>query len=37
MKAFSMFIFPRGSGLDREGNLWVTEAGGRDRIGHQAI
>src|SRR5258708_488546 len=32
-----MFVFPHGSGLDREGNLWVTDAGGRDGIGHQVI
>ena len=32
-----MFIFPHGSGLDRDGNLWVTDAGGRDGIGHQVI
>jgi hypothetical protein len=31
-----MFVFPHGSGLDREGNLWVTDAGRRDGIGHQA-
>src|SRR5712664_3552345 len=38
-KAFGggMFVFPHGSGLDREGNLWVTDAGGRDGIGHQVI
>ena len=32
-----MFVFPHGSGLDPEGNLWVTDAGGRDGIGHQVI
>ena len=32
-----MFIFPHGSALDPDGNLWVTDAGGRDGIGHQAI
>ena len=32
-----MFVFPHGSGLDREGNLWVTDAGGRDGFGHQVI
>jgi hypothetical protein len=38
-KAFGggMFVFPHGSGLDREGNLWVTDGGGRDGIGHQVI
>ena len=39
LKAFGngMFIFPHGSALDPEGNLWVTDAGGRDGIGHQVI
>src|SRR5262249_51270771 len=39
LKAFGngMFIFPHGSGLDPDGNLWVTDAGGRDGIGHQVI
>jgi DNA-binding beta-propeller fold protein YncE len=32
-----MFIFPHGSALDPDGNLWVTDAGGRDGIGHQVI
>jgi DNA-binding beta-propeller fold protein YncE len=39
LKAFGngMFSFPHGSALDPEGNLWVTDAGGRDGIGHQVI
>jgi streptogramin lyase len=39
LKAFGngMFIFPHGSALDPDGNLWVTDAGGRDGIGHQVI
>jgi DNA-binding beta-propeller fold protein YncE len=39
LKSFGvgMFIFPHGSALDREGNLWVTDAGGKDGIGHQVI
>ena len=39
LKAFGngMFIFPHGSALDADGNLWVTDAGGRDGIGHQVI
>src|SRR5260370_30915057 len=32
-----MFVFPHGSGLDPDGNLWVTDAGGRDGIRHQEI
>ena len=32
-----MFVFPHGSGLDPEVNLWVTDAGGRDGIGHQVV
>ena len=39
LKAFGngMFVFPHGSGLDPDGNLWVTDAGGRDGTGHQVI
>jgi DNA-binding beta-propeller fold protein YncE len=39
LKAFGagMFVFPHGSGLDPEGNLWVTDAGGANGIGHQVI
>ena len=39
VKAFGngMFVVPHGSGLDPDGNLWVTDAGGREGIGHQVI
>ena len=39
LKAFGvgMFIFPHGSTLDPDGNLWVTDAGGVGGIGHQLI
>src|SRR5580698_5222216 len=30
-----MFVFPHGSALDPQGNLWVTDAGGGNGIGHQ--
>jgi sugar lactone lactonase YvrE len=32
-----MFIFPHGGTVDRDGNLWVTDARGEGGIGHQAI
>jgi len=32
-----MFIFPHGATVDREGNLWVTDAGGQNGKGHQAF
>jgi sugar lactone lactonase YvrE len=32
-----MFIFPHGATLDRDGNLWVTDARGEGGIGHQVI
>jgi sugar lactone lactonase YvrE len=32
-----MFIFPHGATVDRDGNLWVTDARGDAGIGHQAI
>jgi streptogramin lyase len=32
-----MFVFPHGSTLDSEGNLWVTDAGGANGKGHQVI
>jgi sugar lactone lactonase YvrE len=32
-----MFIFPHGATLDRDGNLWVTDARGEAGIGHQVI
>ncbi len=39
IKAFGngKFVFPHGSALDPDGNLWVTDAGGGDGIGHQVI
>lgn len=32
-----MFVFPHGSTLDSEGNLWVTDAGGAEGKGHQVL
>jgi sugar lactone lactonase YvrE len=32
-----MFVFPHGIGLDREGNVWVTDALGRQGKGHQVF
>jgi sugar lactone lactonase YvrE len=32
-----MFIFPHGGTVDRDGNLWMTDARGESGIGHQAI
>jgi sugar lactone lactonase YvrE len=32
-----MFVFPHGSTVDRDGNLWVTDARGEGGIGHQVI
>jgi sugar lactone lactonase YvrE len=32
-----MFIFPHGGTVDRDGNLWMTDARGQDGKGHQAI
>src|SRR6202158_4509089 len=32
-----MFIFPHGSTVDRDGNLWVTDAGGENGTGHQVF
>jgi DNA-binding beta-propeller fold protein YncE len=32
-----MFIFPHGATVDRDGNLWVTDARGDDGIGHQVF
>jgi sugar lactone lactonase YvrE len=39
LKAFGvgLFVWPHGADIDREGNLWVTDAQGRDGIGHQVI
>jgi DNA-binding beta-propeller fold protein YncE len=32
-----MFIFPHGATLDRQGNLWVTDARGENGKGHQVF
>ena len=32
-----MFIFPHGIHVDREGNVWVTDARGKDGKGHQVF
>ena len=32
-----MFIFPHGATVDRDGNLWVTDARGEDGMGHQVF
>jgi DNA-binding beta-propeller fold protein YncE len=32
-----MFVFPHGATVDREGNLWVTDARGADGKGHQVF
>jgi DNA-binding beta-propeller fold protein YncE len=32
-----MFIFPHGATVDREGNLWVTDARGEKDKGHQVV
>src|SRR5215831_10791038 len=32
-----MFIFPHGATVDREGNLWVTDARGEGTKGHQVF
>ena len=32
-----MFVFPHGGTVDRDGNLWVTDAGGANGIGHQVF
>jgi len=32
-----MFIFPHGATIDRDGNLWVTDARGESGIGHQVF
>ena len=32
-----MFIFPHGATVDREGNLWVTDARGENGKGHQVF
>ena len=39
LKSFgeNMFIFPHGFDVDREGNVWVTDARGQDGKGHQVF
>jgi len=32
-----LFIFPHGATVDREGNLWVADAGGENGKGHQVF
>ena len=32
-----MFVFPHGATVDRDGNLWVTDARGEGSIGHQVF
>jgi hypothetical protein len=32
-----MFVFPHGATVDREGNLWVADAGGASGKGHQVF
>jgi DNA-binding beta-propeller fold protein YncE len=32
-----LFVFPHGATIDREGNLWVTDAGGANGKGHQVF
>ena len=32
-----LFLFPHGATVDREGNLWVTDARGNGTIGHQVL
>jgi sugar lactone lactonase YvrE len=39
LKSFGagMFVFPHGFHVDREGNIWVTDARGRNGKGHQVF
>jgi streptogramin lyase len=39
MKSFGagMFVFPHGISVDRDGNVWVTDAQGKDGKGHQVF
>ena len=39
LKAFGagMFVFPHGIFVDREGNVWVTDAQGKDGKGHTVV
>jgi hypothetical protein len=39
LKSFAggMFVFPHGIFVDREGNVWITDAQGKDGKGHQVV
>jgi len=39
LKSFGggMFVFPHGLGVDKEGNVWVTDGQGKDGRGHQVF
>jgi sugar lactone lactonase YvrE len=39
LKSFGqgLFVFPHGIFVDREGNVWITDAQGKDGKGHQVI
>jgi DNA-binding beta-propeller fold protein YncE len=39
VKAFGggMFLFPHGIGVDRDGNVWVTDGQGKDGMGQQVL
>jgi DNA-binding beta-propeller fold protein YncE len=39
LKSFGagMFVFPHGLHVDRDGNVWITDAQGRDGKGHQVF
>jgi streptogramin lyase len=39
LKSFGagMFVFPHGIGVDKDGNVWVTDGQGKDGKGHQVI
>ena len=32
-----MFVFPHGMHVDKDGNIWVTDADGKDGKGHQVV
>jgi len=32
-----MFVFPHGMHVDKDGNVWVTDADGKDGKGHQVV
>jgi sugar lactone lactonase YvrE len=39
LKSFGagMFVFPHGIAVDKDGNVWVTDGGGKDGKGHQVF